>query len=93
MNKKLSVLIIGCGRVSAKHIKAINKHKDKLYLVGLVDTNESFAKKHSTTTLTKSTQAKYRFTPIIKRQFSRKSQISLQLLFHLDFTIRLQNFA
>lgn len=45
MNKKLSVLIIGCGRVSAKHIKAINKHKDKLYLVGLVDTNESFAKK------------------------------------------------
>lgn len=36
---KLKVAIIGCGRVSAKHIRAISRLTDKLELCALVDNN------------------------------------------------------
>ena len=37
MENKLKVIIIGCGRVSSKHLKAIKKLNDKVVLAGLVD--------------------------------------------------------
>lgn len=37
MENKLKVMIIGCGRVSAKHLKAIKKLSDKCELKALVD--------------------------------------------------------
>lgn len=37
MENKLKVLIIGCGRVSAKHLKAIKKLNNQCELAGLVD--------------------------------------------------------
>lgn len=40
MEDKLKVLIIGCGRVASKHIKAIKKNKERLALVGLVDVSD-----------------------------------------------------
>lgn len=39
MSEKKKVIIIGCGRVAAKHIKAIKKLKDRLTLAALVDNN------------------------------------------------------
>ena len=39
MDSKRSVIIIGCGRVASKHIKAIKKLKDRCYLAALVDNN------------------------------------------------------
>jgi len=44
---KFKVIIIGCGRVAAKHLKAINKLSDKLELVGLVDVSKEAALKLS----------------------------------------------
>lgn len=43
MDKQLSVLLIGCGRVSIKHIKAINSLSSNIILCGLVDTNQTAA--------------------------------------------------
>ena len=40
MEKKLSVIIIGCGRVAAKHIKAIKKLSNKAELKALVDVSD-----------------------------------------------------
>ncbi len=37
MADKLKVIIIGCGRVASKHLKAIKKLKDRLELAALVD--------------------------------------------------------
>lgn len=45
MDKKLTVIIIGCGRVAAKHIKAIQKLKDKVVLKALVDVSDKAPKK------------------------------------------------
>lgn len=42
--KPLSVIIIGCGRVAVKHLKAISKLKG-LKLAAVVDTNEESAKR------------------------------------------------
>ena len=36
---RLKVAIIGCGRVSEKHIRAVDKLRDRLVLCALVDTN------------------------------------------------------
>ena len=36
---RLKVAIIGCGRVSEKHIRAVSKLRDRLLLCALVDTN------------------------------------------------------
>lgn len=44
MDKK-KVAIIGCGRVAAKHIKAIKTLSDEYELTAVVDTNEASAKK------------------------------------------------
>lgn len=43
--EKLKVLIIGCGRVAAKHLKAINKNSDKVRLAALVDVSEEAARR------------------------------------------------
>ena len=43
--EKKKVIIIGCGRVAAKHIKAICKLKDHLELAALVDVSEDAPKK------------------------------------------------
>lgn len=40
MEKKLSVMIIGCGRVAAKHIKAIKKLSSDVELKALVDVSD-----------------------------------------------------
>ena len=45
MSNMLTVLIIGCGRVSVKHIKAIKALKDKLVLKGVCDANKDAAVK------------------------------------------------
>lgn len=45
MSEPLSVLIIGCGRVAVKHIKAIKNLKGRLVLKGLCDANRSAAEK------------------------------------------------
>ncbi|MBO4408228.1 MAG: Gfo/Idh/MocA family oxidoreductase [Clostridiales bacterium] len=45
MDEKLKVIIIGCGRVSVKHLKAIETLKNLLTLKAVVDTNEDAAKK------------------------------------------------
>ncbi len=37
--RRLKVAIIGCGRVSAKHIRAISRLSDRMELCALVDTN------------------------------------------------------
>jgi predicted dehydrogenase len=41
----LTVIIIGCGRVAEKHLKAISKLKGSLALVAVVDTNPESAKR------------------------------------------------
>ena len=41
----LSVIIIGCGRVAEKHLKAISKLKGSLQLAAVVDTNPESAKR------------------------------------------------
>ena len=43
-NEKLSIIIIGCGRVAEKHLKAISKLKD-LELKAVVDVNPDSAKR------------------------------------------------
>ena len=40
---KLKVIIIGCGRVAAKHLKAINKNNKRAELAALVDVSEEAA--------------------------------------------------
>lgn len=39
--RKIRIAVVGCGRISAKHIDAIEKHNDSLELVALCDNNES----------------------------------------------------
>lgn len=41
--EKYKVLIIGCGRVASKHLKAIQKNSDRVELAGLVDVSEEAA--------------------------------------------------
>ena len=43
--EKFKVLIIGCGRVAVKHLKAIDKNKDRAELAALVDVSEEAAKR------------------------------------------------
>ena len=43
--EKYRVLIIGCGRVAVKHLKAIDKNKDRAELAALVDVSEEAAKR------------------------------------------------
>ena len=45
MSEPLSVLIIGCGRVSVKHIKAIRALKKQFVLKGLCDANREAAQR------------------------------------------------
>ncbi|MBR3533197.1 MAG: Gfo/Idh/MocA family oxidoreductase [Clostridiales bacterium] len=45
--EKLKVMIIGCGRVASKHLKAIEKNKDRVELKALVDVSEEAARKLS----------------------------------------------
>lgn len=45
--EKLRIIIIGCGRVAVKHMKAISKNSDRAELVALVDVSEEAAKKLS----------------------------------------------
>lgn len=45
MNKKYSVIIIGCGRVAVKHLKAIHKLSNKCELKALVDVSDVAPKK------------------------------------------------
>lgn len=45
MDNKLKVIIIGCGRVAVKHLKAIHKLKDSCELAALVDNNPDAPKK------------------------------------------------
>lgn len=45
--EKYKVMIIGCGRVAAKHLKAINKNSRKCELAALVDVSEQAAKRLS----------------------------------------------
>jgi len=45
MDKRLKVIIIGCGRVAAKHIKAIKKLNTSLELAALVDVSDVAPKK------------------------------------------------
>lgn len=37
-DRKIRIALVGCGRISAKHFEAIEKHQDKLELVGICDT-------------------------------------------------------
>jgi UDP-N-acetyl-2-amino-2-deoxyglucuronate dehydrogenase len=37
--RKIRIALVGCGRISDKHFEAIEKHKDRLELVGVCDTN------------------------------------------------------
>lgn len=43
--EKYKVLLIGCGRVAVKHLKAIKKNSDRVELAALVDVSEEAAKK------------------------------------------------
>lgn len=43
--EKYKVLIIGCGRVASKHLKAINKNSARVELAALVDVSEEAAKR------------------------------------------------
>lgn len=43
--EKYKVLLIGCGRVAVKHLKAIEKNKSRVELAGLVDVSEEAAKR------------------------------------------------
>ena len=45
MSDKLTVLIIGCGRVAVKHVKALKTLKDTYTLAGLCDANKAAAEK------------------------------------------------
>lgn len=45
--EKLKVIIIGCGRVASKHLKAIEKNKNSVELAALVDVSEEAAKRLS----------------------------------------------
>ncbi len=45
MDKKYSVIIIGCGRVAVKHLKAIHKLKNRCELMALVDVSDVAPKK------------------------------------------------
>lgn len=45
MDNKLKVIIIGCGRVASKHLKAIHKLKKQCELVALVDNNPDAPKR------------------------------------------------
>lgn len=37
--RKIKIALVGCGRISANHFDAIEKHEDRLELVGVCDTN------------------------------------------------------
>lgn len=45
--EKYKVMIIGCGRVAAKHLKAINKNSDRVELSALVDVSQEAAQRLS----------------------------------------------
>jgi UDP-N-acetyl-2-amino-2-deoxyglucuronate dehydrogenase len=39
VGRKIKIALVGCGRISAKHLDAIEKHQDRLELVGVCDIN------------------------------------------------------
>lgn len=38
-NRKIRIAVLGCGRISKNHFGAIEKHRDRLELVAVCDTN------------------------------------------------------
>lgn len=72
--RKLKVAIIGCGRVSAKHIRAISRMSDRLELCALVDNNPD-----APAILLKSTKKKIKhfsaFTTSIKNYYDYKDML------------------
>ena len=39
MNKKINIVILGCGRISNKHIQAVKQNSKKFNLIGFCDKN------------------------------------------------------
>ena len=40
INRPIRIALVGCGRISKKHIEAIQNHKKDLELVAVCDTNQ-----------------------------------------------------
>lgn len=47
-NRKITVSVIGCGRISANHFKSLAQFKDDFELVAICDTDETVRLEHST---------------------------------------------
>ena len=74
-NNRLKVAIIGCGRVSEKHIRAINRLSDRLILCALVDTNPD-APSHLLSSCRKKIKKYAEFTASIKKYIDYKEMLS-----------------
>ncbi len=48
-NRKIRIAVLGCGRISKNHFGAIEKHRDRLELVAVCDTNPATLKAHAET--------------------------------------------
>jgi len=46
INRKIRIAVIGCGRISLSHFESIEKHKDKIELVSVCDTNKDLLSIH-----------------------------------------------
>ena len=47
VDRKIKIAVVGCGRISNKHIEAIQKHEDSLELVAVCDSNQELLNKAS----------------------------------------------
>lgn len=74
-NNRLKVAIIGCGRVSEKHIRAINRLSDRLILCALVDTNPD-APSHLLSSCRRKIKKYAEFTASIKNYIDYKEMLS-----------------
>lgn len=45
-NRKIKSAIVGCGRISSKHFKSIDEHKDNMELVSICETNIKILREH-----------------------------------------------
>jgi UDP-N-acetyl-2-amino-2-deoxyglucuronate dehydrogenase len=48
-NRRIRIAVLGCGRISKNHFGAIEKHRDRLELVAVCDTNPATLKAHAET--------------------------------------------
>lgn len=49
MNEKIGFCVIGCGRISHSHLKAIQALRDRIRLIAVADINEELARKTAST--------------------------------------------